>query len=60
MRKEKLEAKLEKLENLLAEIYTDQMVVKDYRITPTMYRKIKVMFKDIYWELDGIKEEGNV
>lgn len=57
MSKEKLENKLEKLEDLFREIYIDQMVKKDYVISPSMYRKIGLMFKDIYWELDGIKED---
>lgn len=57
MSKEKLEEKVEKLEDLLREIYIDQMVKKDYLITPSMYRRIGLMFKDIYWELDGIKED---
>lgn len=57
MSKEKLEEKLEKLQDLLGEIYIDQMVTKDYVITPAMYRRIGLIFKDIYWELDGIKED---
>lgn len=56
MNKQKMEQKLEELEEILRQIYVNQMVRKDYVITPAMYRKIGVVFKDIYWEVDKLED----
>lgn len=59
MNKDKLEKNLEELETIIGQIYVDQMVRKDYVITPSIYRRIGVIFKDIYWEVDKLESEDN-
>lgn len=59
MNKDKLEKNLEELEAIIGQIYVDQMVRKDYVITPSIYRRIGVIFKDIYWEVDKLESEDN-
>ena len=54
---EKLEKKIEDLEDFLREFYADQMIKTDHRMTYSMYRRLTLIFKDIYWHLDGMKEK---
>lgn len=52
MNKEEIEKKLENLEEMISNIYADQMIKKDYIINHTQYRKISKLFLEIYAELD--------
>lgn len=52
MNKEEIEKKLEILEDLLRNIYADQMIKKDYIINHAQYKKISKLFLEIYAELD--------
>lgn len=57
MSKKNIEQKLEELEDFLREFYADQLMKTNHKMTYAMHRKITSILKDIYKQLDSMKED---
>ena len=55
MNKEDIEKKIEEIEEIIGQIYVDQMVKQDVPLSHTKYKRLNILFKDIYWFLDGLE-----
>lgn len=54
-----IEQKVEELEEIISNIYADQMIKKDYIINHGQYKKISKIFLEIYAEIDKGHDNDN-